>query len=243
VTARRGALLGLALLGAYLAVAAATFALHLLPGTPILDDNIGPPKAYDWVNPPKALALSNLVPGPANGSVPLGASGSVGEAQTPDSQCQVLFEPSSVPPAAGQTSVRVTMVPLDPASLGPPPPGLAYDSNAYRIGAAYEPSGAPVSQLSFTLVLNFVAAGTGGGTRMEQRSATGWRVLASTPASTFQLFAPATSAGIFVIAGPAGQSAAAPPNRVVQGAEIAAPFLVVIALVVLALTRLRRSAH
>lgn len=217
-----------------------TFALHLLPGTPILDDGIGPPPRYDWVVPPENLAKGNVVPGPATQSVPFTATGLIGQAQTPDAQCQVLFEADSVPPSPGQTSVSVTMVPLDPASVGSPPAGLAYDSNAVRISASYEPSGAPASPISFTLVLNFVAAGSGPGTKVEQRTAHGWQALASTPASAFQLFAPVTSSGIFAVAGPPGQSAAAPANRLVQSAEIAAPFLVVIALVVAVLSRRRR---
>ncbi|MGH2718023.1 MAG: hypothetical protein ACRDJU_05545 [Actinomycetota bacterium] len=190
--------------------------------------------------PPAALASGNVVPAAVTKPVPFTAGDLIGEAQTPDSQCQVLFQADSAAQPPGQTSVSVTMVPLDPAGGGPTAAGLAYDSNAVRISACHEPSGPPVTPISFTVVLNFVAAGTGPGTRAVQRVASGCHELASTPASSFQLFAPATSAGTFVVAGPPGQSAAAPANRVVRVAEIAGPFLVVIPLVVVALTRLRQ---
>jgi hypothetical protein len=52
-----------------------------------------------------------------------------------------------VPASPGQTSVVFSVDPVDPATLGPPPPGLLLAGNAYRIQGSYRPSGGKVDTL------------------------------------------------------------------------------------------------
>ncbi|HEU5002791.1 MAG TPA: hypothetical protein VFW71_08440 [Actinomycetota bacterium] len=229
---RRPGTAGLAVAAAYLLVAAATFALHLLPGFPILDDGAGAPPPYQWVHPPPARAGNNVLPQAASMALPI----SGGSVNTPEGQCQVLLEAGSVPAAAGQTGVSITMTPLDPATVGPPPSGLTYDSNAYQIAAAYQPSGEPLpASVTATVVLSYAALAT----TVYRRDGAVWTGLSSTPASSDQLFASTTGLGVFVVA--------AAPSAVAGGGSatvlgIGGAFLVLVAIAAVALTRRRGHA-
>jgi hypothetical protein len=46
------------------------------------------------------------------------------------------------------TSVRVQVTPLDPATLGALPAGLRPEGNAYQVAITYQPSGQPVTALA-----------------------------------------------------------------------------------------------
>ena len=232
----RRAAIGVALAGAYLLVAAGTFSVPLLPrcctaSLPILDDGAGAPPPYRWVHPPPARAGNNIPPAAA--SMAVGLSG--GSVTTPEGQCQVLLEAGSVPPAAGQASVSITMTPLDPAAVGTPPAGLTYDSNAYQIAAAYEPSGRPApATVTATVVLTYAALAT----TVYRRDGPAWTGLSSTPASSSQLFAGTTRLGIFVVA---AAPASAPGGR--RGAavlEVGGAGVVVVAIVLVLVGRRRR---
>lgn len=238
VRRRRGVAAGLVLGALYLAVAAVSFGRGLLPGAPVLD-GLSPPPPYQWVSPPPARVKDNVPASAGTQSVPLTSAGAAGSVTTPDGQCQLLFDSSSVPPLPGQTSVSVTMVPSDPARVGSPPTGFSYDSNAYTITAAYEPSGQAITKLSATLVLTYATDAT----EITQWTGSSWLSINSTPAGRQQLFGPITSLGIFSTA-VLGTSPAPLPTPSQQSSttlviEIAAIFGVVIALTVAVILRAR----
>jgi hypothetical protein len=135
-------------LALYLAAAAATLGLsghHLLP----LFEGVGPPPPYQWVNPPSAFATGNTKPKPASADIAIRAGTSAqASAFTPDGQFVVNFNAGSFAPHGSDTGVHAAVTPLDPATLGPLPPGLAADGNAYRIQLTYTPSGAVIDSVA-----------------------------------------------------------------------------------------------
>jgi hypothetical protein len=236
---RRAVLAGIALAAAYLVVAGASFSGGLLPRAPVLD-GLSPPPPYQWVNPPPDRVKDNKPPSPGTGTIPLTSAGAAGSVTTPDGQCQVLFDSSSVPLVAGQTSVSVSMSPIDPATVGAAPAGFSYDSNAYTITAAYEPSGQAISTLNVTVVLTYATNAT----EIMQRQGSTWKALASTPAGQNQLFAPATSLGTFSTSylGTGGTGSGTTPTQSSSTTllfEIIGIFAVVVALAVVVIVRAR----
>ncbi len=141
-------LIGVAVLGAYLAVAAGTLAMsgrHLLP----LFEGIGPPPPYKWVKPPPAFASGNTPPQPAAADVALsGGTSAQASATTPDGQVFVNLAARALPPHGNDTNVHVTVTPSDPAALAPVPPDLVADGNAYRLALTYQPSNTPVDSIA-----------------------------------------------------------------------------------------------
>jgi hypothetical protein len=241
VTLRIRALLaGLALALAYLAVAGISFSGGLLPRAPVLD-GLSPPPPYQWVNPPPARVKDNKPPSAGTGSVPLTSAGSAGSVTTPDGQCQVLLDGNSVPVLPGQTSVSITMVPLDPTTVGPPPSGYSYDSNAYQITAAYQPSGHAITKLNATIVLTYATNAV----EVIQWTGSSWNALNSTPAGNNQLFAPITSLGTFSTAllgtGGVGANTTKQASSTQLVVEIAGLFVVILAILVGALVLRGRS--
>jgi hypothetical protein len=145
-TRRVGALI----VGAYLAVIVATLTLsghRVLP----LFEGVGPPRAYQWVHPPPQFSAGNITPQPSATDIPFagGKTGPAGAA-TPDGQFLVNFSAGAFAPHDADTAVHAAIAPLDPATLGPVPPGLAADGNAYRIQLTYRPSNTPVGTLAGT---------------------------------------------------------------------------------------------
>jgi hypothetical protein len=131
---------------------------------PLLD-GLSPPPPYRWVNPPADLAAANQEPAGGTFSVDLTRKGSTaGAFSTPDSQATVIVSEGSIPFAPGQESVEVEITPLDPATLGDPPPELELAGNAYEFAATYQPSGDPVPTLAIgadqRIVLVYPAAAT-----------------------------------------------------------------------------------
>ena len=144
MTRSRTALLaGIGIAVLYLAGAALSGRASPLTRRPLLD-GLAPPVPYRWVKPPPDLAASNKPPASLRASVKLTATGSqIGAFATSDGQFNLVLSEGAVPARAGQTSVAVSIDPVDPATLGPAPPGLIVAGNAYRIQAAYRPSGGP----------------------------------------------------------------------------------------------------
>lgn len=140
-----GAGVGLAVL--YLAVLVATMTLQGRPVLPLFDGLV-PPPPYQWVNPPPGYGF-NVEPEPAEVRVPLGETGSVPDGPTGVNGQVVLNLPEgAVPARAGETAVRITIEPLDPARLDPLPPGLIPEGNAYEIRMRYHPSGETIRDLA-----------------------------------------------------------------------------------------------
>jgi hypothetical protein len=106
-------------------------------------------------------AGNNQQPSPGSGTVKLGPQGSQAtEISTGDEQAVITIPDGAVAPQAGESSVKVTITPLDPATIAPVPPGHAFDGNAYRIEATYAGSGAPAAVTApLTVVLRYAVHG------------------------------------------------------------------------------------
>jgi hypothetical protein len=103
------------------------------------------------VHPPPGFASGNVPPTANDAEVPLGPDGSEqAGAQSQDNQLVLNLAPKAAAPHPPDTSVRIHMEPLDPAKLGPVPPGVLPNGNAYRVTFTYQPSGTPVPSLAAT---------------------------------------------------------------------------------------------
>jgi hypothetical protein len=148
---RRASGVGLALALVYVLVAAGHARLGPVPpgrARPLFD-GFAPPPPYNWVKPPKEFASGNQVPTPSSFDVALGPAGSVvsgGSSQ--DGQVIFSMPAGSIAAHPPDTKVKVDITPLDPATLPPPPPGVAADGNAYRVAFSYQPSGTAVNALA-----------------------------------------------------------------------------------------------
>jgi hypothetical protein len=144
---RRALLVGVGIVLVYLAGAAVSGRASILARRPLLD-GLAPPTPYRWVDPPPELAAGNKPPAAARFRLELTPNGSqLGAFSTSDGQVNLVLSEGAVPARPGQTSVEVTIDPVDPSTLGPVPPGLVGAGNAYRIQASYRPSGARVDAL------------------------------------------------------------------------------------------------
>jgi hypothetical protein len=135
--------------GAYVVTLLATMAASG-GGVRPLYEGFSPPAPYRWVKPPPPFASGNEPPKPSITDVGLqgGTSGQAG-ISTDDAQVVLNLGPGTIPPHASDTKVTVTITPLDPATLSPPPGPLRADGNAYRVEAVYEPSRQPVDRFAF----------------------------------------------------------------------------------------------
>jgi len=143
---RRGTvgLVGLAAIGAYVLGAWISGSISPLARRPVLDGAATLP--YRWVAPPPSLAGTNKPPYSTRSTVAFSGDGSQPDViNTNDQQAEVLLQPGAIPKVPGADSVTVTIVPIDPATIGSPPDHLFVLGNAYRFRAAYAPTGAAVS--------------------------------------------------------------------------------------------------
>ena len=132
----------------YTALAGLSGHLSPLARGPLLD-GIGPPQAYRWANPPPDLASTNQQPSSGVFHVPLDANGSRPEVfVTSDNQVTVIVPKGAFDLKTGQIEVALSVTPLDPARLSSPGTALTIFGNAYRLKAAYQPSGAAASLAS-----------------------------------------------------------------------------------------------
>jgi hypothetical protein len=154
---------GLALAALYVAAAVVSGRISPLARHPVLDGT-GTPQPYRWVSPPPGQISSNQKPASKRAALDLTKDGGAGFVTTSDGQVNVIIGKNAFPPVAGQTSVRITIEPLNPATLGRPPVGATITGNAYLISAAYEPDGKPVGYLSapVTIVLIYPALASSG---------------------------------------------------------------------------------
>ena len=144
---RRTLGVGVGLAALYLAVLGATMAVTGRPVLPLFD-GLTPPPPYQWVKPPPGYGF-NTKPQAAEVSVALSETGSVPDGPTGVNGQVVLNLPAgAVPPRSGDTAVKITIKPLDPARLDPLPPGLIPDGNAYEIRMRYRPSGQAIDELA-----------------------------------------------------------------------------------------------
>jgi hypothetical protein len=235
----------------YLVGAAVSGRASILARRPLLD-GLAPPTPYRWVAPPPDLAAGNKPPASTRFTVDLGAGGSrLGAFSTSDGQINLVLSEGAVPARSGQTAVEVAVDPVDPATLGPPPPGLAGAGNAYRIQAHYRPSGATVEALggqsSVGLVYPLLAvavADPGGHQVLSSADGQAWEALQSTDTpGTHQVSARLTRTGYVLVGVPPSAATAGgdPRNRILLlGTGIAA--VIVVAALVLRLRERSRPA-
>jgi hypothetical protein len=139
---RRSRKLGLATAAAvYLTACLAVIGTSRHPLRPLYE-GIGPAAPYRWVHPPAAFKATNIAPLASSQTIDLTAFGSpqTGVA-TIDGQLVLTLPAGAIPASPPNTSVAISITPLDPATLGALPPGLYPDGNAYHVAAAYQPSG------------------------------------------------------------------------------------------------------
>lgn len=129
---RRTALAGVAVAGAFLALASISAAWSPLGRGPVLD-GLGPLAPYRWVAPPPGVSDEG-VPLSASFELAVDAEGSEPDVLfTPDDQVTLVMDRGAVGPQPGLRSVTIDVTPLDPAALGPLPGGLTAFGNAVRI--------------------------------------------------------------------------------------------------------------
>ncbi|HET7263159.1 MAG TPA: hypothetical protein VFL28_00705 [bacterium] len=190
---------GIAAAAVYLV--AAPLAWHHVPAR-LLYEGEAPPAPYHWIAPPPDLARDNQPPTGGTGQIGLNPTGS-GSASilTDDAQAGIIFPHDSVAPRPGVTAAIVRITAVDPAKVAPPPPGLVFDGNAYRVDAAYQNDGAIVLRRPVTPVLRYPRHAT----VLLRWSDGAWTALDSkrVPAA-LQIFAASDRLGVFVAAGPGG---------------------------------------
>jgi hypothetical protein len=140
--------IGLVVVGAYLAVLALTVGVrsdHVRP----LYDGFAPPSSYRWVDPPSFFSGGNVAPEPVATTIRLGENGSAAAGvATPDGQFVINLGRGAVAPRSGATRVAIRITPLAPTTLGPIPGGPRPNGNAYRVRMTYEPRGGAVTRLA-----------------------------------------------------------------------------------------------
>lgn len=188
-----------------LAAAALYLAAGLIPastGVPVLPvfDGLAPPEPYRWVDPPPD-ALEGIGE-PFGGEETISVEDNFGAFTvfTDDGQAQATMLVDAVELPPGEESIAMTITPLDPEAVGPPPSGLRFDSNAYRIEAEYVPSGDPVVVTDEATVLLRYAVHA---EEILRRDGDEWRPLETTVLQgTLQLVTNTPELGVFVAAGP-----------------------------------------
>ena len=128
-----------------------------LPPVRLLYDGLTPLPPYQWVRPPQNQAQDNKQPRGQTGTLQLGPQGSqAAEVSTDDLQAIMTFPAGAVGPQPGESSVTVTITPLDANAVGAAPSGRSFDGNAYRFEATYTASGRPaVLTQPVTVVLRY----------------------------------------------------------------------------------------
>jgi len=161
----------------------------------ILYEGEAPPVPYRWVAPPPALAGSNMPPETGATTVPVGQH--PGQVITGDGQCVVVFPDGSIAPREGESQANVKITPLDPGNGAPPPLGMRFDGNSYRVEAVYSVSKTPVVlSKPATIVMRYPVHATD-----LLRYSGGWVSLkAQVVQATLQVFATTDRLGVFIAA-------------------------------------------
>jgi hypothetical protein len=205
---------------------AAAAALYLAAGAYVwtrvpvrlLYEGEAPPPPYRWVRPPANLPEPNQPPEAGTGTIPLTPDGSPSASVlTDDGQSAVIFRFGAIVPRAGATSVQVSIIPLDPGTMAPPPPGLRFDGNAYRMQATY-PDGTPINLAQpVTVVLRYPRHAT----MLLRSTGNGWsRLDAHVVAGALQIFASTDRLGVVVAAAPVTSQSTAWWGYIAGGAAV-----------------------
>ncbi len=168
----------------------------------VVYDGFVPPPPYRWVHPPARLAAENQPPEAGAGSISLRGGSEYASVGTGDGQAFVIFPPDAIAPSGGEQAARITLTPLDPATIGPPPEGMRLDGNSYRIAATYAASQQPVVlRRPATVILRYPTRGPSILRSTDDR----WIVLRSINVHMgMQSLAESDRLGVFVAASPVG---------------------------------------
>jgi hypothetical protein len=239
----RVGLIGAAVLGTYLVVAVATLGLsgrRLLP----LFEGVGPPPPYQWVHPPAAFSAGNVKPAPVAIDIAIqGGHSTRAAASTPDGQIVVNFTADAFPAHGNDSRVHVAITPHDPATLGPVPPGLAADGNAYRVALTYEPSNTPVDTLATSSDIAMTAPIPGHALLSSSDGRTWSKLAATTVATTSTIIATFKHPGWYLVgANPSAIASGQHRNRLrsIIGTAVVALLVAGLAVALAATTARRR---
>ena len=195
---------GVFVAAAYVGTAALSHHLGAAPVRPVFD-GLAPPPPYHFVSPPPEFADANQEPeglsavvGVENGRTKYASL------PTPDGQAQLVFPDDAFDLRPRQRLVA-ELAPLDPAKIGPPPEGLDYAGNAYRIRVFDDGDRSPavvrpaVVRKEATSIIRYPAHAT----TLLRRTGAGWEPLrVSTLQPTLQLVVMTKELGTFVAAAP-----------------------------------------
>ncbi len=139
---------GVAVVVVYLAAVAGTVAFSEKGVRPLFDgfEGGGPPRPYQWVDPPPGLGDGNITPRP--NLIAVGFNAGVSEpagVTSGDSQLVLNLPAAAFPAEAGATKVAVAMTPVAPGTLAATPTNYLPDGNAYRVRMTYEPGGREIA--------------------------------------------------------------------------------------------------
>ena len=141
---------------------AAAMASAWPPSVRLLYDGLTPLPPYQWVHPPGNQANDSKPPRAQTATLELGPRGlKAAEISTDDLQAIVTFPAGSVPSQPDESSVTVTITPLDANAVGSLPSGRRFDGNAYRFDAIYATSKKPAALAQpVTVVLRYAVHAT-----------------------------------------------------------------------------------
>jgi hypothetical protein len=167
-------------------LAGAVLSGHLSPFArrPLLD-GLAPVAPYRWVSPPPGAASTNKAPTPGRFTLPFTRDGIRGGAfATPDVQVTVIVPHGAFTPEPGQRSIELTVQPIAPSRVAPPPGSLVVLGNVVRIEARYEPSGdpvtAPAKAIEVVLLYPFVSTDSGRHVLLTSPGGTSWTTVRAT---------------------------------------------------------------
>jgi hypothetical protein len=235
VNRRLVAAIGVLVAAGYLAAAALSARLDPLAARPILD-GLAPPPAYEWVDPPAALASTNKTPyaktvtlSAAEATYDTKTGSAPGVYATDNYQATLSLAPSAIAPKPGAKGVELRFVPDAPDPNSAVPDGYQIAGNIIEITATYQPSGDAATDLSADAQLMLAYPAVFGGiddevlTSIDGRT---WKALPSTNHLGQQLVvANIKRLGFFAV----GQTAGSGPAPTTGGSE-GVPIWVVVAL-------------
>ncbi len=176
--------------------------------TRLLYDGLVPLPPYRWVHPPAWRVRDNQPASSGSGTVTLGPPSRASEISTDDDQALVTLPQGVLASQAGESTVKVKITPLDPATVAPPPNARRFDGNAYRVEASYAASGAPaVLTAPATVVLRYPVHAL----QLLRQGEPAWVPLtAQVFTGSQQVLANTDRLGVFVAAAPYNSSGAPP---------------------------------
>ena len=193
---------GAALAALYVAAALAT--TWWAPGRmrPLFDGFGTHPGSYNWVTPPKEFVDGNLRPESTQARLTFSVTGSSPvRTETPDGQAMVALTQGAVPPHPSDTAARLDLRPVDSTTLGPLPPGMRPEGNAYQATVTHLPSNTQVTTMTTPGTVG-VTSEAASDTLLFSADGRSWRPTQATPLSGANgLTGPFTEAGYYLAAG------------------------------------------